>query len=1549
MRFVTSLLIAVITIATLAGPGDAKQYLNRRLLECDPLTYVVEPLEITGGTLHLGQFWSNEYGDCTGLTPGPPFIIEMGITIDNELNPDGTVLEWGNLIVSNQYGAAGPMEIVVTKGASLICYGPVEAHGGIGTPVVFTGNGHTLFEKHCPDTAEYERNFTYCNFRPGPYSSGDACEITGGHLTMGNCTFGPTDGSLGLSYSGYSSTYIYDVVIKDCFFDRTIMRNAVSPNQIRGARTLDIDGLRFNNCQVEYQSPVSTACLSISGGDIILKDLKNISGNNNTHDWITFGGLTDVFIKDCCTIQTSHNFPPLFFGNIIVDTNAVLSMENGSLIQVGTDFRLLLYPNSKLIMENSVITSCADKAYGIYMPGLSTDVPSELYFWDGIELEPGSSLEIKNNSVIRWSYVPIEGSGNVTIDHSTIEQHWGGVIDMRPTSPCSLNIIGSTIGPELGGAGEGIEFVMSIDPSDSAAGYIYIDSTKVTKCGGDGIYLGGGAGRSLDIDYNVRITNSTISGNGDNGLWGQMGPPADSIIIMNNTFVGNGGVGCYLNDAGCDSMSVRMENNIALGNGGTGLGANTGFVDIIGNSSLYNSGTGISYPQKPRRHGYVANNIMAYNDSRGFYCYAKYGGIVPTFAHNIVWSNNGADDDLSFRSDDFDVYTMADLHALGGVGLTNDEFSPELRPISKAPVRSYYYYEALNETGVYVGGTALLAGQFTGLAVLPTQRDTTYWSYVVRNTQDSVYIAGDVRSAINNGDTMTFYDYHLSQISPAIGFGDNDYVATEHDIDGDARIIDADSNGTALVDAGGDEFNPDSTLSMFLVGSPKNDTTLVPGENVFIAWYAPGIDSVNIDYTFDIPLGGESSAWLQLAQGYPTTLPIYSWEIPAIQSSRCRVRISDAADPSHFAYSGIFHVKQVRLTRFGPDSTYEFYEPSEHGWSFGNTVSEMWPPSTWSAIDYSNDYDPYTGRPFPVDDPAYPIGPGDEEYFPNWLLWVETFGVDQCYNTTPSGLMYIMRTMYRWDDYKRQWFGSCVGLSTSSLLSFGNLNLLQPRWSYLNLPDDSIHQLSLSDDIREFVNIHQTAAYGVAQYHYYYSGYSIPIDTTLKNIRLQLLNTDRNDATVIIGRQDNQAAHSMVPYAIDSDTDPSKIRVMVYDPSDPSNDNSFILVDTVTDEWDYAHPTYNNWGGAHNFYMYYPVKTVIDNPELIGLGRMYDEVQTDIIVDSLIDFMYTMTADLKLYNEAEDSVGFNDSGLFNSIGEGSPIIPFDVDSARPFGFLLPNQEYHGTIGNSQDSILKVGCYYDSLYVGYRRICLDSTEVDHIRISNGLKYFNLDATTKSLQFTVINTLPDRERALVALGYEIGINDTALIEPIADSGWYLFNHGTASQYDLLFREVTHGGEKVFSVEDVTIAAGQGHMILPDWTNLASDTCWLYLDNDSNKTIDDSTMLIGDIVLDVEEESDLVLPCEFELFQNYPNPFNPTTTIRYNLPQRSHVTIDVFNVLGQKVRTLVDREEAAGSYRVSWNGTNSSGRAVSTGVYLYRFRAGEHVETKKMLLLK
>jgi hypothetical protein len=102
-------------------------------------------------------------------------------------------------------------------------------------------------------------------------------------------------------------------------------------------------------------------------------------------------------------------------------------------------------------------------------------------------------------------------------------------------------------------------------------------------------------------------------------------------------------------------------------------------------------------------------------------------------------------------------------------------------------------------------------------------------------------------------------------------------------------------------------------------------------------------------------------------------------------------------------------------------------------------------------------------------------------------------------------------------------------------------------------------------------------------------------------------------------------------------------------------------------------------------------------------------------------------------------------------------------------------------------------------------------------------------------------------------------------------------------------------------------------------------------------------------VSKDDGAQVPGTFSLAQNYPNPFNPNTSIGYTLGATAHVTLEIVNMNGQVVRTLVDETQTAGEHAVSWDAINDDGKRVASGVYLYRLRAGDYVDSRKMTLLK
>ena len=118
---------------------------------------------------------------------------------------------------------------------------------------------------------------------------------------------------------------------------------------------------------------------------------------------------------------------------------------------------------------------------------------------------------------------------------------------------------------------------------------------------------------------------------------------------------------------------------------------------------------------------------------------------------------------------------------------------------------------------------------------------------------------------------------------------------------------------------------------------------------------------------------------------------------------------------------------------------------------------------------------------------------------------------------------------------------------------------------------------------------------------------------------------------------------------------------------------------------------------------------------------------------------------------------------------------------------------------------------------------------------------------------------------------------------------------------------------------------------------------LDYSSNITATANASLNEDPVMAVEENENIMVK-DYKLYQNYPNPFNPTTRIKFAIPTESFVTLNVYNVLGEKVRTLLSGQKKSGVYEVTFNAKN-----LGSGIYFYSLRAGNYNAVRKMILLK
>jgi phosphodiesterase/alkaline phosphatase D-like protein len=123
----------------------------------------------------------------------------------------------------------------------------------------------------------------------------------------------------------------------------------------------------------------------------------------------------------------------------------------------------------------------------------------------------------------------------------------------------------------------------------------------------------------------------------------------------------------------------------------------------------------------------------------------------------------------------------------------------------------------------------------------------------------------------------------------------------------------------------------------------------------------------------------------------------------------------------------------------------------------------------------------------------------------------------------------------------------------------------------------------------------------------------------------------------------------------------------------------------------------------------------------------------------------------------------------------------------------------------------------------------------------------------------------------------------------------------------------------------------------------------DKNAGFSINGSAKLNANLKQAINNFTVQAVPNQFGLSQNYPNPFNPSTKIKYQLARDSHVSLTVYDILGQKVRTLINELQQAGYYNITWDGNNDAGNKASSGIYIYRLQSGNFIKTLKMNLLK
>ena len=303
---------------------------------------------------------------------------------------------------------------------------------------------------------------------------------------------------------------------------------------------------------------------------------------------------------------------------------------------------------------------------------------------------------------------------------------------------------------------------------------------------------------------------------------------------------------------------------------------------------------------------------------------------------------------------------------------------------------------------------------------------------------------------------------------------------------------------------------------------------------------------------------------------------------------------------------------------------------------------------------------------------------------------------------------------------------------------------------------------------------------------------------------------------------------------------------------------------------------------------------------------------------------------------------------------------------------LPGNYYYGGLINFNE--INWSVYRSRLPNDYvTSVAIDLSGNKWIGTDKGLVKF--DGTNWTTYNTSNSRLPNNYVSSIAIDGNdtlwIGTDPYGNLSPYVGGGLAKFHDTTWTTYDTLNSKLPHNAITTIAIDrsgnkwigtkylmNGAYTLTGGGLVKFDGTNWTTYTTSnsglpdnfvhsITIDGSGNKWIGTNGGLAvykeGGVV-SVKEMPSKIIPKAFTLFQNYPNPFNPSTSISFNLPSRSYVSLKVFDILGREVATLVSEMLFAGEHSRQWNASN-----MSSGIYFYRMQAGSFVETKKLVLLR
>jgi hypothetical protein len=1525
-----------------APPATAEVYLNKQW-DTTFNRFMVKSLDLIGESLTLDCEYQNAYGDSMGLSPGPPFYIEGAITIDNVYGANYNVVKWGGLTIDAQFACGQPFTvIVVNPDANIIVNGNLLIEGSTSNPVIFQGYFNFYSQYTGGDDTSYVNSyniiFENCVFGSPNYSGlliGNPFRFTGGNITFDGCTFNDISGDFPMFIEYFDNAYQYRLPYWHFTMRNCDLTNAhfdllppIAPMEVYHAKEVTLVHNHFSN--IPFNAAPTRGVVTLAGCG--LQSIKQNTVTNTSLNAFVFNGC---FVDTNAVLQSSNELP-FIVDNLNITESGSLAIGEGSVLKI-----LYSNPNNnvtvsgRLTANKTVFTSWRDDTYG----GNTDlgDTGSPLYWSRGIRVTPSGTINLTNCKVF-YSEDGVIVEGDAYIDSCLFEHNRNAL------SLCGFN--GNAFQVSNSNFRDNVFDGLSANCDSGNIQNLSMTNVVSQANGVDGFSIA----NTSDHEANVTLDNCQFAGNGRFGLYLACSGPGH-ISIVNSVISANASDGIRANDFGADNINFVIANNVIVGNGSSvahnAVDIQTGNVNFINNTVGYSYGMGLKYYPSVTGSNDVANNIFFNNGNYGVF---KYTETIPLFAKNDFWNDMGSKGELFFWTSTGGLYSVADVATLGGEYASNLHLDPMFTPEIIDSI-SQFSYDSISNTSVIIVDDSIFQDCHLGHTIIQPDTSEYPWFYILRNAGDSLFILGDIGSIADTGDVYRIFNYHLLDISTLVDAGRNASAVGFYDIDREDRVIDGDSNHVATIDIGADEYNPNSGYeSPIRITYPTAGEFFGEGDTCEIRWETDSVAHVHIlSSATDDP---DLIWWDTVARNVDAATGEYAWAVPEDVSAKYLIRLEDATDSSIHAQAGPFTIKPWILVRKEADSSLIPFFPEVDGWRFPNDKAHMWPATWFAQFDYAHVNDPFTGQPYPFAFYNPLIVNAQPKDFPDWPSFVRAFGVDQCYENAGGQLYYHLAALMCWRDIKDDWGGSCFGFGASSPLAFfdsTDFHAAHPGVGAFA----GLHELDTSGYTRNMITEYYTQQYGDEHQACMKANEPDSPRETLAKLKEVMGRNYVNGPMLAIGNNGpNGGGHVINPYLLKADTaTPGRYLVFIYDCNHPAPDvpnrRDTLYIDSAANTWSYS--DFPNWPGPLGFcHMMDSSASYLRLPTLSLPAPHRPTLRIAYIANDSLNVLFNGVTDIVIEDHSGRRIGFRGDTVWSAIAGAFTHVRINGFPSRPYGYLLPSDTYKCEIGTTDDTAMTFSIWDSTTNYHYARGGADPSQTDEITYDTGLSVANDDPATKRCRLSCLYMGADEDRLCALEGVTLNSGERLDLTTAGGATFSLRDYSTGQTIDFEFWIVGPSGSKWVKTETVSLPAGALGTVAPEWDEINLGQIKWLLDNDADGNYDDSTTL--NIVTGVEDDPrGSILPYRFDLSQNYPNPFNPVTTIEYSLPERSHVTIDVFNVLGQLVRTLVDREESAGSYAVTWDGKGSSGIPVATGVYLYRFQAGDHIETKIMLLLK